>query len=64
MQLGYSIPESVPGIDSSPHSRAGILKKSIGARHRVGIGLSYRPARLYRLAKLIPWNRFLGFINV
>jgi hypothetical protein len=27
-----------------------------GARNRVGIGLSYRPARLRRLAKLIPWN--------
>ena len=25
-------------------SRAGILKHSIGARNRVGIGLSYRPA--------------------
>jgi hypothetical protein len=25
--------------------RAGIFKKSMGARHRVGIGLSYRPAR-------------------
>jgi hypothetical protein len=36
----------------------------MGARHRVGIGLSYRPARLYRLAELMPWNRFLGSINV
>jgi hypothetical protein len=26
--------------------------------------LSYRPARLHRLAKSIPWNRFLGSINV
>ncbi len=41
--------------------RAGIFKQSMGARHRVGIGLSYRPARL---AELIPWNRFLGSINV
>jgi hypothetical protein len=40
------------------------LKKSMGARHRVGIGLSYRPARLHRLAELMPWNRFLGSINV
>ncbi len=40
------------------------LKKSIGARHRVGRGLSYRPARLYRLAEFIPWNRFLGSMNV
>jgi hypothetical protein len=26
--------------------RAGIFKKSMGARHRVGIGLSFRPATL------------------
>ncbi len=43
---------------------AGIFKKSMGARHRVGIGLSYRPARLHRLAKLMPLNRFQGSINV
>jgi hypothetical protein len=36
----------------------------MGARHRVGIGLSYRPARLHRLEELMPWNRFLGSINV
>jgi hypothetical protein len=34
----------------------------MGARNRVGIGLSYRFARL--LAEFIPWNRFLGSINV
>jgi hypothetical protein len=35
---------------------AGILEQSIRARNRVGIGLSYRPARL-----LIGWqNHFLG----
>ncbi len=34
------------------------------ARNRVGIGLSYRPARLHRLAEIIPCGRFLGFINV
>ncbi len=37
-----------------------IFKQSMGARHRVGIGLTYRPARLHRLAEFIPWNRFLG----
>jgi hypothetical protein len=42
-------------------SRAGIFKQYMD---RVGIGLSYRPARLHRLAGFIPWNRFLGFINV
>jgi hypothetical protein len=44
--------------------RAGIFKQSMGARNRVGIGLSYRPARLRRLAELIPWNRFMGSIKV
>ncbi len=28
---------------------AGIFKRSIGARNRVGIGLSYRPARIHKL---------------
>jgi hypothetical protein len=36
----------------------------MGARNRGGIGLSYRPARLHRLAKLIPWNGFLSSCNV
>jgi hypothetical protein len=27
-----------------------------GAWNRIGIGLSYRPARLHRLAELIPWK--------
>ncbi len=44
--------------------RAGIFKNAMGARHRVGIGLSYRPARLHRLAELMHGNRFLGSINV
>ncbi len=26
--------------------------------------LSYRPTRLHKLAESIPWNRFLGYINV
>jgi hypothetical protein len=34
--------------------RAGIFKHSMGARNRVGIGLSYRPAGQHRLAELIP----------
>jgi hypothetical protein len=36
----------------------------MGARKRVGIGLSYRPARLHRLAESIPWTLFLGSQNV
>ncbi len=33
---------------------AGILEQSMRARNREGIGLSYRPARLQRLAESIP----------
>jgi hypothetical protein len=36
-------------------NKAGIFKQSMGARNRVGIGLSHRPARLHRLAEFIPW---------
>jgi hypothetical protein len=45
-------------------ARAGIFKKSMGARHRGGIGFSYRPARLHRLAEFIPWNQCRGPINI
>ena len=34
--------------------RAGIFKQPMGARNRVGIGLSYRPAKLHRLPEFIP----------
>jgi hypothetical protein len=43
---------------------AGIFKQYMGARNRVGIGLSYLPARLNSLAELVPWNRFLGSLKV
>jgi hypothetical protein len=42
---------------------AGILEQYMGARNRVGIGLSYRPARLHWLAESISWNRFLGSLK-
>jgi hypothetical protein len=46
-------------------ANARISKQSMGARNRAGIGwLSYRPARLHRLAVSIPWNRFLGSLKV
>ncbi len=35
-----------------------ICIESMWARNRIGMGLSYRPARLHSLAELIPWNRF------
>jgi hypothetical protein len=40
------------------------LKQSMGVRNRVGIELSYQPIRLHRMAEFIPWNQFLGSINV
>ncbi len=54
-----------PGIDSEesiPVTRTGIFKQSKGARNRVGIGLSYRPARLHRLAEFIlcRWGFFFS----
>jgi hypothetical protein len=33
---------------------AGIFKQSLWDMKRIGIGLSYRPARLHRMAELIP----------
>ncbi len=42
--------------------RAGIFKHSMGARNRVGIGLSYRPARLHRLAEFIPCFQFSALV--
>ncbi len=35
---------------------AGIFKQSMGARYRVGIGLSYRPERLHSLAEFVPYG--------
>jgi hypothetical protein len=45
-------------------SCAGIFRQPMRARNRVGIRLSFRPARLHRLAESIPWNRLLGSIKV
>jgi hypothetical protein len=45
-------------------SSAGIFKQSMGARNRVGIGLSYRAARLHSLPELVPWNQLLGSLKV
>ncbi len=38
------------GKSTKNPNRAGIFKQSMGARNRIGIGLSYRAARLHRLA--------------
>jgi hypothetical protein len=42
----------------SAQNSAGILELSVRARNRVGIKLSYRPARLQTLVESIPWNQF------
>ncbi len=49
-----------------PHICTGNLEQSMGARNRVGIGLSYRPAMLHRQTESIPWNWFpvLDFITI
>ncbi len=59
----------VPSVNTN-HSASrvecsvGISKQFMGARNRVGTGLSYWPTRLHSLAELVPWNRFLGFLKV
>jgi hypothetical protein len=55
--------DAIPSLRYMKLLRAGIFKKSMGARNREGIGLSYRPARLHRLAEFIPWNQFRGAHN-
>jgi hypothetical protein len=32
--------------------------------YKFSLGLSYRPARLHRLAEFLPWNQFRGPINI
>jgi hypothetical protein len=51
-------------IGAYSFGNARTLEKSMVARNRVGIGLSYRPARPHRLKESIPWNRYLGSLNV
>jgi hypothetical protein len=49
-------------VDSAAYvACAEILEQAMGARDRTGIELSYRPARLHRMAESISWNRFLQF---
>jgi hypothetical protein len=43
---------------------AGILGQSTGARNRVVMGLSQRPAMIHRLAESIPYKQFLGSLKV
>ena len=51
-------------LSTSKPSLCWYFLPSLWARNRVGIGLWYRPARLHRLAQLVPWNRFLGSLKV
>jgi hypothetical protein len=55
-RLNNSNPD-LKGRERTPrniHTCAGIFKQSIEARNQVGIGLSYRPARLHSLAEMVP----------
>ncbi len=53
------------GIDSFESiTEPEFLNNPMGARNRVGKGLSYRSARLQRLAELIPWNQFLSSLKI
>ncbi len=61
--LGHGCEKSQhPSLRLQTDSCDGIFVQSMGARNRVLIGLSYRPARLHRLAKLIPESEF--FFNL
>jgi hypothetical protein len=63
-RLPYTLKLRESAREISEH-KAGIFKKSMGARHRGGIGFSYRPAMgLHRLAEFIPWHQFRGPINI
>ncbi len=50
--------------DTTRETSAEIFKQSMGARNRLGIGLSYRLARQHSVAELDPWNRFMGSLKV
>jgi hypothetical protein len=61
--FGLCLIRAPPGL-LLPSFCPGIFKQYIGARNRVGIGLSYQPAMLHRMAELISWNRVLGSLKV
>ncbi len=44
--------------------RGSAVEQSMWAIKRIGIGLSYLPARLLRLAESLPWNQFPSSLNV
>jgi len=56
--------DSKESIPPAYVASAGTFKQSMGARNRVGIGLSYWSARLHRMAELVHWKRFLGSLKV
>ncbi len=60
----WALKEWQQGLLMPALTSAGIFKQSMGTGNRVGIGLSYRPARLHSLGELVPWNQFLGSLKV
>ncbi len=63
-QTSFSWPRRVTpsALHSSRYKKA--VLEFLNNRNRVGIGLSYRSARLHTLAELVPRNRFLGSLKV
>ncbi len=62
----YILPRSLLPLILSSETVAfcdGIFKQSMGARNRVGIGLSYRHATT-EAGGIVPWNRLLGSLKV
>ncbi len=51
------------GCPTGPPVQEFLNNLHLVARNRVGIGLSYRPARLHSQAELVPWNRFLSSLS-
>ncbi len=67
--LHSSLYEIAASFSTPPHRSTSLIKPCwnfrtiYGGWDRLGIGLSYRPTRLQRLAESIPWNWFLGFLK-
>jgi hypothetical protein len=51
------------GFNSEPNYFAGIFKRSMGARNRVGIGLSYWPARGYKAGGIDSLESIFGLLK-
>ncbi len=62
IRLPVSFPEQI--VAYTVESSAGILKQSMGARDRVGKGLSYRPTRLHSPVVLLGSRKVKNTVSV